>query len=237
MPVHGNEVGRTESSRCGGPSSLRGRLEWIVQKKGLFEWSRTSIQALPAEISINNPKPFNVMKSLEKYLNEHLAGSGSALGLLETLAEHQNDDSEIYLNLRRGIFQNRLTLESLIHQLGYHRNTPVELAVKAVSQVALLRFKHHGLVKGQLGLVEALEALALGVHGQTLLWRSLAEEGPSGWSPSGVDLPALLQSAEAQKVQVERLRLAAVQAAFFPPPAAPPASPPPAPAAPDVLPA
>ena len=185
----------------------------------------------PAGNSINDHKPFNGMKSLEKYLNEHLAGSGSALGLLETLAEHRHDDAEIYLNLRRGIFQNRLTLENLIHQLGFKRSTPLELAAKAVSQLALFRFKHHGLVIGQLGLVEALEALELGVHGQTLLWRSLAEEGPSGLSPLGMDLPALLQSAEAQKAQVERLRLAAVRAAFFTPPAAPPASPPPIPAA------
>ncbi len=170
------------------------------------------------------------MKSLEKYLNEHLAGSGSALGLLETLAEHQHDDAEIYQNLRRGIFQNRLTLESLIHQWGFNRSTPLEWAAKAVSQVALFRFKHHGLVKGQLGLVEALEALELGVHGQTLLWRSLAEAGPAGLPASGLNLPALLQSAETQKAEVERLRLAAVRAAFFAPPAAPPASPPPVPA-------
>ena len=172
----------------------------------------------------------NGMKSLEKYLNEHLAGSGSALGLLETLAEQRHDDAEIYLNLRRGIFQNRLTLESLIHQLGFKRSLALELAAKAVAQLALLRFKHHGLVKGQLGLVEALEALELGVHGQTLLWRSLAEEGPSGLPPLGLDLPALLQSAEVQKAEVGRLRLAAVRAAFFAPPAAPPSSPPPVPA-------
>ena len=171
------------------------------------------------------------MKSLEKYLNEHLAGSGSALGLLEILAEFQHDDAEIYQNLRRGIFQNRLTLESLMHQWGFERSTALEWAAKAVSQLALLRFKYHGIVKGQLGLVEALEALELGVHGQTLLWRSLAEEGSSGLSPSGLDFPALLQSAEAQKAQVERLRLAAVRTAFFAPPAAPPASPPPVPAA------
>ena len=170
------------------------------------------------------------MKSLEKYLNEHLAGSGSALGLLETLAEHQHDDAEIYQTLRRGIFQNRLTLESLMHQWGFKRSTALEWAAKAVSQVALFRFKHHGLVKGQLGLVEALEALELGVHGQTLLWRSLADAVPAGLPASELDLPALLHSAETQKAEVERLRLAAVRAAFFAPPAAPPASPPPVPA-------
>ncbi len=150
------------------------------------------------------------MKSLEKYLNEHLAGSGSALGLLETLAAHQHDDAEIYLNLRRDIFQNRLTLESLIQKLGFKRNPALEFTAKAVSQIALFRFKNHGITKGELGLVEALEALELGVHGQSLLWRSLAEQGPSGLIPAGVDLRALLQSAETQKAQVERLRLAAV---------------------------
>ncbi|MES2465777.1 MAG: hypothetical protein V4675_00635 [Verrucomicrobiota bacterium] len=170
------------------------------------------------------------MKSLEKYLNEHLAGSGSALGLLETLAAHQHDDAEIYLKLHRGNSQNRLTLESLIHRLGFKRSPPLEWAAKALSQLALFRFKHHGLVKGQLGLVEALEALELGVHGQTLLWRSMSEQSPSGLSAWGFDFPALFQSAQAQKAQLERLSRAAVRATFFAPPAAPPASPPPVPA-------
>ena len=91
----------------------------------------------------------------------------------------------------------------------------MELVARLASHVALVRFRSHGLEQGSWGLVDALEALELGVHGQTLLWRGLLQQQGRvpQWEDS--DFAALLRSAEGQKATVEGLRTHAVTAAFF----------------------
>ena len=157
------------------------------------------------------------MKPLEKYLNEHLSGSSAALDLLSALEEKNRSEAAGYRALQMEIYQNRLILKCLIQQAGFGRSKAMEYFAKGTAGMALWRFKHHGLQTGQLGLVEALEALELGVHGQMLLWRSLAEDPIASLFTMEVDFQQLIRSAENQKAKVETLRIAAVRSVFCPP--------------------
>ena len=155
------------------------------------------------------------MAALGKYLNEHLSGSYAALNLLEALAREHPSSAATYKGLHAGILQNRTTLQRLVSQAGIGRARGMEIAARIASHLALLRFRGHGMKKGSLGLVEALEALELGVHGQTLLWRGLVPHQGRLPEWKNTDFAALLLSAEAQKATVEGLRIQAVAAAFF----------------------
>lgn len=156
------------------------------------------------------------MAPLERYLNEHLAGSGAALSLLDTLIEGHREDREFYVSLREEILQSRRSLEDLMHRGGFRKVTWMELSARMASAFAQWRLRTQGLAPGKLALVEALEALTLGISGQILLWRSLRDTGPRMGAWNGVDFAALQQKAETQRDAVADRRLTAAHQAFFP---------------------
>ena len=157
------------------------------------------------------------MNPLEKYLNEHLAGSSAAIRLLETLSHGNPSYQSACRTLKHGITRNRRTLEGLLDQAGFKRSLMMECAARLMSEIALLRFRMNGLNAGQLGLLEALEALELGVQGQLILWRGLRNRSGAVKEWEGTDFAALENSAAEQRATVEALRLEAVKAAFFRP--------------------
>lgn len=156
------------------------------------------------------------MQPLEKYMNEHLSGSSAALRLLSTLAENHREDHAFYDSLKAGIKHNRLQLIELLRLSGFSRSAWLEIAGNCVATVAQLRFKTAGLQPGKMGLLEALEALELGVQGQCLLWKSLQTIAPDFPAWREIDFNALLTAAKAQKESVEIRRLQAATAALQP---------------------
>ena len=86
------------------------------------------------------------------------------------------------------------------------------MAAWITEKFAREKFKIAGEEIGGLGLVQALEMLALGIRGKELLWRALAT---SNWPPvRNVDLAKLEQRAVEQQHWVEEKRLEAARAAF-----------------------
>jgi len=79
-------------------------------------------------------------------------------------------------------------------------------------KAARAKFKVGGEDFGGLGLVQALEMLALGIRGKELLWRALQE--CSYAPPLLVDLPKLERRAIEQQQSVEAKRIEAAKAAF-----------------------
>jgi hypothetical protein len=156
------------------------------------------------------------MAPLERYLNEHLAGSGAALSLLETLIAGHAADRAFYEAQRDEILQSRRMLEDLMRRGGFQKATWMELSARMASALVQWRLKSQGLQPGKLALVEALEALTLGLSGQILLWCSLRDSLPRIGAWQGVDFDALKQRAENQRVAVEARRLTAAHQAFFP---------------------
>ncbi|MDB6135158.1 MAG: hypothetical protein JWM59_3401 [Verrucomicrobiales bacterium] len=157
--------------------------------------------------------PFQ-MKPLEQYLNDHLSGSAGALSLLKALAASDPQDSAFYLVLREGIAANRQALLNIMWELGCRRVHSREVLGKAVSKAGQFRLHWHGLSPGKLGLLEALEVLELGIHGQLMLWSVLREEAASRGADTGQDFEELTASAEIQRAQVEKRRMAAAGKAF-----------------------
>lgn len=156
------------------------------------------------------------MKPLEQYLNDHLAGSGAALSLLGVLAENDPQDRAFYLGLEEDIARNRQLLIKLIRAQGFRRDRWLEMIGKSTAAAGQLRLRWHGLSAGQLGLVEALEMLGLGIHGQVLLWITLKEMAPllipaPDWD---WDFDRLIAGAETMGGQVETRRGLAAKRAF-----------------------
>lgn len=148
------------------------------------------------------------------YLNDHLAGSVAAIELIDDLVNGSDDASltQFLADLKRDIDSDQKVLEKLIDRIGEDESVVRKTAAWVSEKAARLKFKIAGDDFGGLGLVQALEMLALGIRGKELLWRSLAT---SNWPPLRVvDLAKLEQRAVEQQTRVEEKRLEAVKATF-----------------------
>ena len=154
--------------------------------------------------------------NLTSYLNDHLAGSVAALELLDDLIKASDDEPlKIFLaDLKREVEADQKVLQGLIARADESESVMRKAAAWVTEKFARSKFKVAGEDLGGLGLVQALEMLALGVRGKELLWRALSI---SNWPPlRDVDLAQLEQRAVEQQQRVEAKRLEAAKAAFMP---------------------
>lgn len=145
---------------------------------------------------------------LATYLNDHLSGSTAALELLEHLEQTHADLAPFLRNLRHDIELSRKELESLIARLGATRSAPRRAVGWVAEKLALLKMRVDDLSGSKLKLLESLEAVAIGIHGQGSLWRAL-KVVPSA---SGPDYDKLIARADEQRI--EAVRLDAARRAF-----------------------
>ncbi len=150
------------------------------------------------------------------YLNDHLAGSVGALELLEHLEKaYAGKEVEGFLaGLRADVAEDRKQLDALMVQL----HVPASATRKATAWVAekLTQLKLHrdDPAAGPFRLLEALDALSVGIEGKRLLWQALAVAGVP--APPGADYGRLGQRAENQRRRLEPIRLGAAKAALLP---------------------
>jgi hypothetical protein len=152
--------------------------------------------------------------NISTYLNDHLAGSVAAIELIDDLVNASDDASlkQFLADLKREVESDQKVLEQLIERAGESEGVVRKAAAWVSEKAARAKFKIAGEDFGGLGLVQALEMLALGIRGKELLWRSLAT---SNWPPlRDLDLAKLEQRAVEQQTRVEEKRLEAVKAAF-----------------------
>jgi hypothetical protein len=147
---------------------------------------------------------------LATYLNDHLSGAVAALELIEHL-EHAHPDLAPFLKaLRHDIEVDRKEVEALIARLGAGRSTVRQAAAWVAEKFARLKLVVDDPSGGRLGLLESLEALAIGIHGKGLLWRAL-KVVPAA---AGTDYDRLIGRADEQRDRIESVRLEAARAAF-----------------------
>lgn len=148
------------------------------------------------------------------YINDHIAGSVAALELIDHLIEtHTGQALESFLiNLRRDVQADQEVLKRLLGNAEQKESFPRKLTAWVTEKFARSKIKLAGEQTGGLGLVQALEVLALGIRGKQLLWRALATS--NSHSLQDVDLAHLEQRAIEQQKRVEENRLAAARAAF-----------------------
>lgn len=153
---------------------------------------------------------------LSTYLHDHLAGSVAALDLLGSLeAGHAGGElGAFFATLTAEVRDDQKELKALIGRLGFTRS-PVRQAVGwAAAKAARLKLAISDPAGGPLRRLEAVEALAVGIHGKGCLWRALDAAAASNPALSRLDYEQLEGRAAEQRERVERVRLEAARAAL-----------------------
>jgi hypothetical protein len=153
--------------------------------------------------------------ALTRYLNDHLAGSVAALELLDHLLEHEPGSGRDELaRIRSEVEEDQQTLRRILHGLGGQESSIRKAAAWITEKLGQVKLRLDDRGSGDLRVLEALEALGLGIQGKLLLWRAL--ETGAGTVPAlvGMDLQHLQQRAERQFQQIEELRLRAARVAL-----------------------
>jgi hypothetical protein len=153
-------------------------------------------------------------KQLLAYINDHLAGSVAALEMLEHLIKANAGQplASFFADLAHDIKADQQVLKQMLGNARQKESLFRKMAAWVTEKFARSKFKLAGEKVGGLGLVQALEMLALGIRGKELLWRALAT---SHWPMvHDVDLARLERRAIEQQERVEEKRLQAAHAAF-----------------------
>jgi hypothetical protein len=154
------------------------------------------------------------MKELDSYLNDHLAGSVSALELLAHWA-HLHEGKPLgafFSDVEAEVRADQNTLRNMMDSFGIKKSNVRKAAAWAAEKVGRARLMIAGDEPGSLGLMLTLEGLILGIVGKKLLWRTLAAANLP--QLSGYDLEELQHRAEQQIERIEAERIRAVQQVF-----------------------
>ena len=155
---------------------------------------------------------------LSIYLNDHLAGSVAALELIEHLASNYPDTTleNFFAELHTDISADQDVLRDLLHTFDAEESTVRKAGAWLAEKVGRAKFGLKENEVGGTGLLEALEALAMGITGKQLLWRALAAASEAMPQLRGLDYAHLEKRVKEQRDRVEQKRLAAAREAFKP---------------------
>ena len=150
------------------------------------------------------------------YIRDHLAGAKAALDLLGALqTEHAGKEfGDFCADLLIEIEADQGTLKDLAARLGDESISFKETVAWLASKVSQFKVGRHAA--GDLGVLEALEILTLGIHGKLALWRALEACSAENEALRGLDYSLLIDRARSQQSQTEARRLEAARAALRP---------------------
>ena len=148
------------------------------------------------------------------YLNDHLAGAVTALELLEYLEKVKGGRILSYslAALRADIGEDRKVLEALMKQSGVSIGVVRRAVAWLAEKAAEIKLRADDPDRGAFLLLEALDALSVGIEGKRLLWKALAAAGLP--NPPGSDYAVLERRAEEQRGVVEDMRLESARVAL-----------------------
>jgi hypothetical protein len=154
------------------------------------------------------------MKDLDSYLNDHLAGSVSAVELIAHWAKSHKHDAlgSFFIEIEKEIKADQQILRDVMQKLGVEESNMRKISAWAAEKVGRARMIVAGDGADSLGLVLTLEGLIMGVTGKKLLWRALDAAHLPGLV--SVDLEQLQLRAEQQAERIEAERIAAVRRVF-----------------------
>jgi hypothetical protein len=156
-------------------------------------------------------------RALTTYLNDHLAGSVVALELLELFPPLVRPAERDILNgLRTEIREDQQLLKELLEQLGEKESPMRKVAAWITEKLGEVKLKFDDPGDGELRVLEALEALGLGVQGKLGLWRALRTISAADSRLRAVDFGRLERRALDQFERVDRLRLQFARTALVP---------------------
>ena len=154
------------------------------------------------------------MKDLDSYLNDHLAGSISALELIAHWVEvHKGEPlGRFFVETEREIKADQDTLRDVMRTLGVEESKVRQAGAWVAEKVGRARLMIAGDEQGSLGLVLTLEGLIMGVTGKKLMWRALAAAKLPRLS--SYNFEQLQRRAEQQIERIEAERIRAVSQAL-----------------------
>src|SRR5215208_1545869 len=116
------------------------------------------------------------MKDLDSYLNDHIAGSISALEVIAHWADAHKDEplGSFFVETETEVKADQDTLRGIMRALGIKESKVRKAGAWAAEKVGRARLIIAGDEPGSLGLVLTLEGLIMGVTGKKLMWASLA---------------------------------------------------------------
>jgi len=154
------------------------------------------------------------MKDLDSYLNDHLAGSISALEVIAHWAEDQKGEplGSFFVETEREIKADQEMLRGIMRTLGVEESKVRKAGAWAVEKLGRARLIIAGNEPGSLGLVLTLEGLIMGVTGKKLLWASLAAAKLPPLNTYNFE--QLQRRAEEQVERIEAERMSAIRQAF-----------------------
>jgi hypothetical protein len=154
------------------------------------------------------------MKDLASYLNDHLAGSISALELIAHWVDvHKGEPlGSFFLETEREIKADQDTLRDVMRALGVEESKVRQAGAWVTEKVGRARLIVAGDEPGSLGLVLTLEGLIMGVTGKKLLWVALAATKLP--QLNSYNFEQLQGRAEQQAERIEAERISAVRQAF-----------------------
>ncbi len=145
---------------------------------------------------------------LSTYLNDHLAGSVAAIELLDHLIKvHEGKPlGKFFEELRGEINADQAVLRKLVQRFA--KESAIRKAgAWLVEKFSRARIQIAGEKLGEMGLLQAMEVLVLGITGKQLLWRALSAALANSPLLRGVDLQQLEERAINQIERVEAKRL------------------------------
>jgi hypothetical protein len=154
------------------------------------------------------------MKDLDSYLNDHLAGSISALELIAHWADvHKGKPlGSFFVEIEREIKADQDMLREVMRVLGVEESKVRQAGAWAAEKVGRARLMIAGDEQGSLGLVLTLEGLIMGVTGKKLMWRSLAAAKLPRLKSYNFEEPQRRAEQQIERLEAERIR--AVSQAF-----------------------
>jgi hypothetical protein len=150
-------------------------------------------------------------KNLAIYLKDHFAGSEGALAILDHIEEVHGDGAAGTLarTLRPQFQSERVVLKQLLTRLDDETSVPRRVFGWLSEKGLELKLKVDDSSGGALHLLEAMEMLALGVHGKRGLWVALGASHEAVPAIATVDYDALARQADTQRSLIELVRLGA----------------------------
>jgi hypothetical protein len=147
-------------------------------------------------------------RALTTYLNDHLAGSVAAVELLEHLPTLvRPDERALLFGLKTEVREDQQLLKQLLERLGEKESPVRKIAAWITEKLGEVKLKLDSPGDDKLRVLEALEALGLGIQGKLALWRALQSISGTDSRLGAVDFARLERRALDQFERIDRLRL------------------------------
>ena len=150
------------------------------------------------------------------YLNDHHAGSVAALDLLDHLIETFEGKplGWFFKNLRAEIETDQSTLKELIRKIGADESVIKKAGAWVAEKFSRTKIRVSDSADDQLALLQALEAVMLGIDGKRALWTTLAAASEHLPQLRLLDYANLEQRAVGQCDRLEAKRLEIARRVF-----------------------